>query len=77
MIAVFAEKIIFNSSGKDISQNVIDEMDDFPGKEEFVRFYTAHNGGDFIYGACFFPEDCYNVMTDDEPYITMGVFYLL
>lgn len=36
----FAEEIIFDISGKKISQNEIDEIDDFPGKEDFIRFYT-------------------------------------
>lgn len=70
----FAEEIIFDVSGKKISQNEIDEIDDFPGKEEFVRFYTAHNGGVFIHGARFFPEECYTVSINGDPYITMDCF---
>jgi len=73
----FAEEIIFDVFGKKISQNEIDEIDDFPGKEDFIRFYTAHNGGFFVYGAWFFPEECYNVSIKDEPYISMDSFLII
>lgn len=43
----FAEELIFDVPGRKISENEIDEIDDFPGKEEFIKFYTAHNGGTF------------------------------
>ena len=70
----FAEEIIFDYPGKKISQNEIDEIDDFPGKDDFIRFYTAHNGGSFVYGAWFYPEDCYNVSIGSDSYITMDFF---
>ena len=41
----FAEEIIFDYSNDKISQNEIDEIDDFPGKEDFVHFYSIYNGG--------------------------------
>ncbi len=70
----FAEEVTFDVPGKRISQNEIDEIDDFPGKEEFIRFYEAHNGGFFVYGAWFFPEDCYHVSIGSNPYISMDRF---
>ncbi len=70
----FAEEITFDYPGKQIGQSDIDEIDDFPGKEDFIRFYTAHNGGDFVDGAWFFPEDCYNVSFGSSSYIEMGFF---
>ena len=70
----FAEEIIFNVSGKKISQNEVDEIDDFPGKEDFIQFYTVHNGGVFLRGAWFFPEECYNVSIKGESYIPMDCF---
>ncbi len=70
----FAEEITFDVSGKKVSQNEIDEIDDFPGKEDFVRFYTTHNGGIFLHGARFFPEECYTTSIKGYPYITMDCF---
>lgn len=70
----FAEEITFDVSGKKVSQNEIDEIDDFPGKEDFVRFYTTHNGGIFLHGARFFPEECYTTSIKGYPYITMFSF---
>lgn len=70
----FAEEIIFDSSGKEISQNEIDEMDDFPGKEDFAHFYLAHNGGEFIQGARFYPEECYTDSINGNSYIQMDLF---
>lgn len=70
----FAEEITFDYPGKEIGKNEIDEIDDFPGKEDFIEFYTVHNGLDFTYGAWFFPEDCYNVPMNGDPYITLYIF---
>jgi len=70
----FADKITFNYPGEVIGEEEIDEIDDFPGKEDFINFYITHNGGDFTYGAWFFPEDCYKVSRSGDPYITLGVF---
>lgn len=53
---VFADEIPFAFSGNSIGQEEIDEIDDFPGKKDFIRFYTIHNGGDFIDGAWFYPQ---------------------
>jgi len=69
----FAEEIVFNYFGEKISEDDINEIDDFPGKEEFIDFYSIHNGGDFTYGAWFVPEEGYHVLKGD-PYITVGVF---
>lgn len=73
----FAEELIFDVPGKKISQNEIDEIDDFPGKEEFIKFYTAHNGGAFLRGAWFFPEECYNISIKGESYISMDRFLII
>ena len=70
----FAEEIVFDYPGQEISKNEIDEIDDFPGKEDLVKFYMSHNGLDFIEEACFVPEECYNVVLNDDPYITLGFF---
>ena len=70
----FAEEIIFDVHGKQIDQNEIDEIDDFPGKEDFIRFYTAHNGGVFIHGARFFPEESYTTSINGDAYLTMDCF---
>ena len=70
----FGREIAFVLSGKKISSNEIDEIDDFPGKEDFIRFYTAHNGGYFMDRACFFPEDCYKVSVCGNPYISVDCF---
>ncbi|MDE6621176.1 MAG: hypothetical protein K2K74_11950, partial [Lachnospiraceae bacterium] len=37
-------------------------------------FYTTHNGGDFIYGAWFFPEDSFNVSISRFSYIEIMAF---
>ncbi|MCM1500193.1 MAG: hypothetical protein NC124_17155 [Clostridium sp.] len=68
----FADEIEFY--GKEIDKNKIVEMDDFPGKEDFIKFYTIHNGGDFIDGAWFFPESCYNSSVFGKSYITLAMF---
>ena len=70
----FAEEIIFEYPGKKIGKNEIDEVDDFPGKEDFIDFYTVHNGGDFIKGAWFFPESCYNSSMFENSYILLALF---
>lgn len=44
---LFADEIELTFSGKEISKTEIDEIEDFPGKEDFINFYTIHNGGDF------------------------------
>lgn len=69
----FAEEILFNGSGKKISQNEIDEMDDFPGKEDFAQFYLAHNGGCFR-RARFYPEECYTDSINGYSYVEMDLF---
>ena len=43
-------------------------------KGKGIHFYVTHNGGEFIHGACFFPEGCYNVSIGSDPFIHMGVF---
>lgn len=74
-INFFAENVIFEHPGKKIGKDEIDEIDDFPGKKDFIKFYNAHNGGDFTYGAWFIPEDCYNIFKNgEEPYITLEFF---
>lgn len=73
----FAEEITFDFSGEEISQNEIDEIDDFPGKEEFIQFYNIHNGGIFLHGAWFFPEKFYNVSIRNESYISMERFLMI
>lgn len=70
----FAEEIRFDYPGEKITQREISEIDDFPGREDFIAFYTAHNGGDFIDGAWFFPEDGYNVSAIGKSYITLSLF---
>jgi len=70
----FAEKIIFTPSGEGIGKEEIDEIDNFPGKDDFISFYVAHNGVEFPYGAWFIPEDCYKVSGDYE-YITLDFFF--
>lgn len=68
---VFADEIPFAFSGNSIGQEEIDEIDDFPGKKDFIRFYTIHNGGDFIDGAWFYPQtgDAF-----DKSFITLAMF---
>ena len=39
----FAEEIIFDYSNDKISQNEIDEIEDFPGKDDFIHFYSIYN----------------------------------
>lgn len=71
----FAEKIVFEYPGKEIGKEEINELDDFPGKEDFVNFYSVHNGGGFLVGAWFFPEACYNVIkSGDDPFIALELF---
>lgn len=70
----FAEDIVFEYPGEKIGEEEIDELDDFPGKEDFINFYMAHNGGTFIYGARFIPEDCYNFSKDNQEYIVLDYF---
>ena len=70
----FADEIEFEFPGKKIGRKEIDEIDDFPGKEDFIKFYTIHNGGDFIDGAWFFPESCYNSSVFGKPCITLATF---
>ncbi len=71
---LFADEIEFKFSGKKISKTEIDEIEDFPGKEDFINFYTIHNGGDFIDGAWFFPESCYDTSALGKQYITLSMF---
>lgn len=70
----FAEEIVFDYPNGKISKNQIDEIDDFPGKEDFIEFYSIHNGMDLIEGAWFYPEECCNVELNGAPYITLGLF---
>lgn len=70
----FKEEIEFEFPGKKIGKDEIEEIDDFPGKDYFIEFYTAHNGGDFIKGAWFFPESCYNSSMFGNSYITLAMF---
>lgn len=70
----FAEEIEFTYPGEQISDNEISELDDFPGKEDFIDFYTIHNGLNFAHGAWFFPEKCYNISLAGDPYITLDFF---
>lgn len=68
------KKLYLNIRGKKIGKDEIDEIDDFPGKEDFIEFYTIHNGGDFIEGAWFFPELYYDSSMVEYPYITLALF---
>jgi len=70
----FGEKVIFGFPGAEIGRQEIDEIDDFPGKDDFVKFYVAHNGGSFIYDAWFYPENCNNVSKIGDSFITLGLF---
>ena len=75
----FAEEIEFEYPGEKIGKNEIDEIDDFPGREDFIEFYTVHNGMDFIMGVWFIPESCYDVSVFanvfcDEKYIDVSFF---
>ena len=70
----FAEEIEFKVLGGKIGKKEIDEIDDFPGKEDFIEFYTIHNGIDFIEGAWFVPESCYNSSILGTSYITLALF---
>lgn len=65
----FTENIIFEYPGEEI-----DKLDDFPGKEDFLEFYTAHNGGSFIYGARFYPKEYYHVFESPDEYIVLEFF---
>ena len=49
----FAEKIMSIVKREKVCREKIDEVDDFPGKEDFIRFYMVHNGVDFTMGAWF------------------------
>ena len=69
----FAEKIMSIVKREKVCREKIDEVDDFPGKEDFIRFYMVHNGVDFTMGAWFFPETCFNISMIDTP-ITLGSF---
>lgn len=71
----FAEEILFDGSWKKISQNEIDEMDDFLGKEDFAQFYLAHNGGWFR-RARFYPEECYTDSINGNSYVEMDLSFV-
>jgi len=61
-VGFFAEEIKLEYIGKEINKEQIDEViDDFPGKDDFIDFYLTHNGGSFMYGAWFNPDDYYNI----------------
>ena len=70
----FAEEIEFGYPREKIGKNEIDEIEDFPGKEDFIEFYTIHNGLDFIRGARFFPESCYDISMYWTQYIGVALF---
>jgi hypothetical protein len=70
----FAEEIEFKFPGKKIGEDEIEEIDDFPGKDDFIEFYITHNGGDFVNGAWFFPESCYSSSIYGKSYITLAMF---
>lgn len=70
----FAEEIEFKFPGKKIGKDEIEEIDDFPGRDDFIEFYITHNGGDFVMGACFFPESCYSSSIYGKSYITLATF---
>ena len=70
----FAEEIEFGYPREKIGKNEIDEIEDFPGKEDFIEFYTIHNGLDFIHGARFFPESCYDISMYWNQYIGVTLF---
>lgn len=58
----FAEKIAFECHWKQVMREQIDEyIDNFPGKEDFIKFYLTHNGGVFTDGAYFYPDEFYEV----------------
>lgn len=70
----FAEEIEFELPREKIGKKEIDEIDDFPGKEDFIEFYSIHNGLVFIRGARFFPESCYNFSRCGDPDIGVTLF---
>jgi len=70
----FAEEIIFTYYGGKPGDAEISEIDDFPGKDDFITFYTVHNGGNFTNGAWFYPENGYEIPKCDEPYISLEGF---
>ena len=61
----FSEAITFENHWKSVTRSQINEFtDDFPGKEDFVAFYLAHNGGAFVGCAYFYPNAVYEVPND-------------
>ena len=70
----FAEEIELAYAGEQIGKNEIDEINDFPGREDFINFYTVYNGVDFINGAWFFPEEGYGSSVFGKAYLTLAMF---
>lgn len=73
----FAEELEYLRLEEEICQEELDELDDFPGKEVFLRFYSAHNGMEFALSAWFFPEEYYSVSIGlgSNPYVEIEGFY--
>jgi len=59
----FSEVIPFVNPWKIISFKQINEViqENFNGKEYFIDFYMIHNGGDFLKGSTFVPNELYEL----------------
>ena len=61
----FAEDIAFEDYWRQLTVEQIDEIiSTFPGKQDFVDFYLAHNGGIFTENALLYTDDFYENPAD-------------
>ena len=56
----FIEEIVFEKPWRQVTIEQINELvGDFPGKNDFIDFYLAHNGGVFTENALLYTDDFY------------------
>lgn len=69
--------ILFEDCWKAISAAQINEIvsDEFPGKKDFIEFYSSKNGGVFTEGAYIYPDHFYEISNNDYFSIEIGSFF--
>lgn len=68
--------VIFNDSLPGLSIELLETMlpENFPGRHDFMSFYSTHNGGYFDGGAYIYRKDIYNLKPDDYNLLEIEAF---
>lgn len=78
--AVFARNnVAFNDSSPPAPVDLIAAMmpGRFPGRDDFIEFYSKHNGGYFDGGAVFYRDTFYEVGAEDRNRLELEAFHCI